>query len=171
LIRVHFNAIWPDLSEALLSEGDSFLKYFGLKHILGSQIGGIGREIGVLFFGDIDVMFDWCSKNRPLAPSRLAELVPIFDNGNTNYGEWHPVAIRILNEFGGLQEVLSSLGSNMGSFSWTGSAVPFLEAKLQLFFKLEEHPIELVRSWAVANQGYLREEIERERNRDAELFS
>jgi hypothetical protein len=167
---VHFNSIWPDLSEALLSKEESYITFYGLKHILGSHIGGVGRTIGVLFEGDIDAIFKWCHENKPLAPARIAELTPIFINNNTDYSEWHPVALRLLNDFGDIKEVLSSLSSNMGTYSWTGSVVPFLEAKKELFRQISDHSIEEVRNWATAYIAYLDKDIEREKNRDAESF-
>lgn len=170
LMKVHFNAIWPDLSEALLSKEENYLTFFSLKHILGSHIGGVGRTEGVLFIGNIDEIFKWCGENAPLAPSRLAELTPIFNNYNTDYSEWHPVTLRLLNEFGNINEVLNGLSANMGTYSWTGSLVPYLESKRELFKKILSHPREEVRNWAQSYINYLDKEIEAEKNRDAESF-
>lgn len=170
LLKVHFNSIWPALSDALLSSEEKYIRFYGLKHILGSHIGGVGRSVGVLFDGDIDSIFNWCADNKPLAPSRLAELTPIFDNNNTDYAKWHPVALRLIDEFGDIKEVLSHLNSNMGTYSWTGSVVPFLESKKELFRQLTNHKTELVREWATSYIGYLDKDIEAEKNRDAEHF-
>lgn len=170
LLKVHFNSIWADLSEALLSSEEKLIRFFGLKHILGSHIGGVGRSVGVLFDGDIDSIFNWCADNKPLAPSRLAELTPIFDNNNTDYAKWHPVAIRLIDEYGDIKEVLNHLSSNMGTYSWSGSVVPFLESKRELFKQLSNHKIESVREWAGLYIGYLEKDIERENDRDAEHF-
>jgi hypothetical protein len=170
LLKVHFNSIWPDLSDALLSSEEKYIRFYGLKHILGSRIGGVGRSVGVLFDGDIDSIFNWCSDNKPLAPSRLAELTPIFDNKNTDYAKWHPVAHKLIDEYGDINEVLSHLNSNMGTYSWTGSVVPFLESKKELFKQLTNHKTELVREWATSYIGYLDKDIEAEKNRDAEHF-
>jgi len=170
LMKVHFNSIWKELSTALLSTEEDYIKFYGLKHILGSRIGGVGRSVGVLFEGDINSIFKWCENNRPLAPSRLAELTPIFDNNNTDYAKWHPIALRLIDEYGDIKEVLSNLSSNMGTYSWTGSVVPFLESKKELFKQLIDHRIEKVREWASSYIGYLDKDIEREKNRDAEHF-
>lgn len=170
LLKVHFNSIWPDLSDALLSSEENYIRFYGLKHILGSHIGGVGRSVGVLFDGNIDSIFNWCEDKKPLAPSRLAELIPIFDNNNTDYAKWHPVALRLINEYGDIKEVLSNLSSNMGTYSWTGSIVPFLESKKELFRQLSNHKTDLVKEWATSYLGYLEKDIERERNRDEEHF-
>jgi hypothetical protein len=170
LLKVHFNSIWKDLSESLLSTDEDYIKFYGLKHILGSHIGGVGRSVGVLFEGDLNSIFSWCEQNIPLAPSRLAELTPIFDNNNTDFQKWHPVALRLIDEFGDIKEVLSHLSSNMGTYSWSGSVVPFLESKKELFKQISDHKTESVRDWANSYIGYLNKDIEREQNRDAENF-
>lgn len=170
LLKVHFNSIWKDLSEALLSKDEDYIKFYGLKHILGSHIRGVGRSVGVLFEGDLNSIFSWCEHNKPLAPSRLAELTPIFANNNTDYQKWHPVALRLIDEFGDIKEVLSHLSSNMGTYSWSGSVVPFLESKKELFKQISDHKIESVKDWANSYIGYLDKDIEREKNRDAEHF-
>ena len=170
LLKVHFNLIWPSLSEALLSQEEKYITFYGLKHIIGSHIGGVGRSVGILFEGDIEAIFKWCHEKKPLAPARLAELTPIFDNDNTDYTKWHPIALRLINEFGEIVEVLSNLSSNMGTYSWIGSVVPLLESKKELFKSIVNHEKEEVRNWANSYLNYLDKDIERERNRDEESF-
>jgi len=168
LIKNYLEPIWPDLSKAILSEKEEYMKFYGLKHILGSHIGGVGRSVGVLFEGDMNFIFEWCRKNVPLAPTRIAELTPIFDNKNTNEQNWHPVAKRLIDEFGNIESVLSHLGTNMGNYSWIGSVVPLLESEKKLFESLLNHSIDLVSTWAKRNIMYLGEEIKAEKNRDEE---
>lgn len=170
LMKDHFVSVWPDLSKALLFKEKDYLTYYGLKHILGSHIGGVGRLVGILFDGDIEIIFNWCDKEKPLAPARVSELAPIFNGNNSNYSEWHPIALRLINEYGDITDVLRSLSSNMGTYSWTGSIVALLEAKKKLFETLIEHPIDNVRKWALSNISYLEKDIEVEKNRDAEYF-
>lgn len=166
----HFYDVWPVLSNALLSVNEDYIKFYGLKNILGSHIGGVGRKVGVLFTGDIEAIFDWCRINKPLAPARLAELVPIFGGSNDNYQEWNSLALKLINEFGNIKEVLINLNANMGTFSWSGSVVPLLEAKKNLFKKLITHELESVANWAKQNIINLDEEIKEERRRDEEFY-
>lgn len=169
LIKKHFSSVWPYLSEALISDNKDYIKFYGLKDILGSHIGGIGLNVGILFEGDISKIFDWCDRNKSIAPERLASLVPIFAGNNNDYSNWHPIALRLIDEFGDINEVLTNLGANMGSFSWTGSIVPLLEGREFLFNKLVDHKIEAVSNWAKVNLSYLEKEINREKNRDEEM--
>lgn len=170
LIKIHFESIWSDLSRALLANDDDYVKFYGLKHILGSHIGGVGRSVGILFDGDIELIFEWCSSNQPLAPARLAELVPIYGNNNNDYSTWHPIAKRLIDEYGNIEDVLRNLSANMGTYSWVGSMVPLLEAKKELFMSIENHNIRLVAEWAMMYLSYSDEEIKKEKNRDAERY-
>ena len=166
LMEHHFGVIWEDLSNGLLASGDNYITFYGLKHILGSHIGGIGPTVGILFDGDIDAIFKWAREHSPLAPERLALLVPIFNESVKD--EWHPIARRLIDEFGEIQEVIRHLSANMGTFSWSGSIVPLLESKKKLFQSLVDHPKEQIRNWATSALGSIDKSIEQERNRDEE---
>jgi hypothetical protein len=168
MIKRYFGAIWPDLSKALLSKNTDYRLFYNLKNLLGSQIGGVYRKMGVLFYGDLENIFRWCEINRPTAPARLAEMVPIFADDNKNYEQWHPITLRLLQEFGNIKEVLDNLSSNMGSYSWVGSLVPLLGAKKTLFEKLLSHEVPAVKNWATMYIEYLERQIESEKNSDAE---
>lgn len=170
LLTVHFETIWPHLSKALLFEGEDYIKFYSLKNILGAEIGGISSSKGVLFLGDIDAIFKWSQNNVPLAPTRLAELVPIFGNNNDDYHSWHPISTRLINEFGNIEAVLQSISTNMGNYSWTGSIVPLLESKKILFESISNHQLLSVSEWARKQIAYLDAEIKQEKNRDAEMY-
>jgi hypothetical protein len=167
LIKKYFNEIWRFLSEALLFNDEKYVIFYGLKDIFGSYMGSaINREVGILFDGNnTDTIFKWCKENKPLAPCRLAELVPIFEESN-----WHPITRKLIDEFGNIPEVLTNISCNMDNFSWTGSVIPLLESKKKLFESISCHSIVEVRDWANKNLQYLDKEIENEKNRDAEMF-
>jgi hypothetical protein len=190
LLQKHFTAVWPELAVALLGQQEEYIKFYGFKHILGSGIGRASRSVGVLLSGDMDAVFAWCRANQPLAPARLAELVPIFADqqySGPSYSHpvrsetaaeakqlrltaWHPVTRRLLDEFGELPEVLSGLSVNLGNYSWTGSLVPLLKARHRLFHALLDHPLPSVAAWARLNLQQLAVEIEGEQTRDDEPY-
>lgn len=111
-------------------------------------------------------IFDWCKNNNPLAPTRLAEQVPIFEENAT----WQPIAFRLINEFGDIQDVLNNLDTNMGTFSWVGSIVPLLESQKEIFVQNQSHPIGNVSQWANLHLEYINKRIKDEKNRDEEIF-
>jgi len=170
LVKKYFKSIWPILSQILLSKDEDYVKYWGLKHIFGSHIGGVGRSASLLLDGDIEEIFKWCHDNKPLAPIRISGLLPIYGNNNQDFTQWNPIAKRLIDEFGDIQEVLNELSCNMGSFSWTGSVVPLLESKKNLFEFILDHPISQVSEWARQKIQYTEKEIENEKNRDIEAF-
>lgn len=163
LITKYFEEIWEDLSKALMSDGDDYFVYYHYQHLLGSHIGGVSNQVGILFSGNIEMIFDWCKKYPTKAPVRLASMVPIFE------GElFHPIAKRLIDEFGENHEVLANLGSNMGTYSWVGSTIPLLESKKKLFTSLLNHSILEVVDWAKRYIYYTDREIESERQREEE---
>lgn len=171
LISDYFNDIWQELSVYLLSEDVEYIRFFGLKNILGSSINSSVRAgIGLLFKGDIDKIFNWAKKYPDLAPERLAQLIPIFAGNNDKFDELHPIAIRLLNEFGNCKNVLDSFGANMGTFSWIGSAVPILKSKKEVFKSLKNHNIPEIREWANYRYSIIDKEIQYEEKRDEERF-
>lgn len=166
LISIHFSAIWDNLSKALITQ--EYVKFYCLKNIFGSEINSYSRNpVSVLFKGNIEEIFKWCEENKPLAPQRLAELVPIFSE-NEEKSTWHPLSRRLIDDWGNIDEVLTNIDANMGSFSWTGSIVPYLESQRDLFIELENHPIDKVVIWAKNNIDGLNKSIKREQDRDDE---
>ena len=170
LVKKHFQSVWAGISQALIAENEGFAKYWGLKHIFGSHIGGVGRSTSILFDGDVEEIFKWCHNNKPLAPIRIAGLVPIYNDNTQDFTQWSPISKRLIDEFGDNQKMLDELSCNMGSFSWTGSTVPLYKSQKNLFESISNHSIPQVSEWASRNLQYIEKTIENEMNRDAEEF-
>jgi hypothetical protein len=163
LLTKYFDAIWSDLSNALLSEDEDYLVFYHLQSLLGSHIGGVSNQVGILFSGNIDSIFDWCKKNPIEAPKRLALMVPIFEEQG-----FHHITKKLIDDFGDNQELLDNLSCNMGSFSWVGSVIPLLDNKIKLFKSLFDHPIARVVEWAKRNVYYLEKDIQNEIQKEEE---
>ena len=163
LIVNYFNEIWQDLSDALLADKEDYMIYYQLKNLLGSHIGDSHNQIGILFFGNIDKIFDWCKENQLEAPARLALMVPIYEGD-----EIHSITKRLIDEFGDKPYVLENLASNMGTFSWVGSTIPLLNRKRKIFESLIKHENNFVSEWAERYLKYTDQEILREIQREEE---
>lgn len=169
LISKYFDHIWSDLSVGLLGKDELYVKFYGLKNILGSSNGHYAHSNGTLFRGKLDVIFCWCNENEPLAPSRIASLTPIFAEGKNEQNPlWHPVARLIIDKYGMYDDVLSELNSNIGTFSWSGSLIPYLKMEMKLMEEIQAHPIQQVADWAKSQILYLQRRMNYERDRDAE---
>lgn len=170
MLRDYFNFVWQEISVALVGVDEDYARFYGLKHILESSIGGVGREIGVVVEGNMEVIFAWAKENSPIAPARLAELFPIFGarTEKDNKSTWHPLSKKLIDDFGSIEEVLSNLDSNMNSFSWTGSVIPYLRWQIDLMEALLNHKNIEVQKWANRKIEYLNKQIVFEQNRDEE---
>jgi hypothetical protein len=168
----YFVTIWPDLSKALLSENENYITYYNLHNILGSHIGSIGNDIGILFNNHLDQIFEWAKSVRGIAPLRLAHMTPIYDynEGNVLVPTCHPFTKKLIDEFGNDDGFLEDLSANMGTYSWTGSVVPLLQAEKKIIEELIYHELDKVRNWAIKRLQYIDEAIRQESNLDVELY-
>jgi hypothetical protein len=81
---------------------------------------------------------------------------------------WHPFGLRLLDEFGNLEEVRASLSSNIFSFSSSGSRIPYYERRITLLEELLEQDIPAVRQWASKEISRYEKTIEQERQEEQE---
>ena len=172
LIKYHFDVVWPYISDVLISSEKDYDRFHALTSIFQSNISTTNNmsNVSVLFSGNIDRIFEWCHDNSPEAPTIIADLAPIFAGNNDDFKNWHPVATRLIDEFGTIRSVLSNISANIGSFSSIGSVVPYLNVQRELFNKLISHPTLEVSEWAKANIGYIEKDIKQERTRDEEEY-
>ena len=108
-----------------------------------------------------EIIFEWCKKNSEKGPRRIANIMPleIETNGTVT---WHPLARKIIDEFGNQQEVLDELSANMGTYGTIGSRVPYLTSLKILVSELRTHTIPEVRKWADSKIKSLEIEIKLE---------
>ncbi|MHC5202166.1 hypothetical protein [Myroides sp. LJL119] len=172
LLSTYFDVVWDELANCLIGIGEDYFIFCAFKQILGAKNRGIqNSSLGLLFEGNnIDAIFKWANKNNEIAPARLAELVPIYDGQNDIYNKLNPIAERLLSEFGEDETVLRSFSINMGSFTWSGSVIPLLEGRREIFEKLSNHEKSSVKNWALNNLRIIEKEIKIEKDRDEEIY-
>lgn len=169
LIKKYGEVIWDDLSHALLTDNENYMIYHCLSRILGS---GIGLGAGPLFMYDDEKLLNWCRQNPTEGPERLAEMVPVYKYATNEAGEtratgFSSVILKLLDEFGSQEEVLSALEGNMNSFSWTGSVIPLYRQKIMALEQLLNHPRAEVVEWAERGIQRANREIEYETKRES----
>lgn len=164
ILKEHFDAIWPDLNQALLSDGENYMTFYNLHEILqASMMANNETPNTIITQENIDEIFDWCKVNPDVAPARLAHILPLYDSK-----EFHPLIMRLLNEFGNQKKVLDTLSARIHSFSWVGSVIPLLENRKKALNILLDHKYKEVALWAEHNIQYFDEEIKREKRKEAE---
>jgi len=163
IITTHFDMFWTLIGPAILNNAT----YFTFKFFLGSNNGEYGHP-GLLAYADEDKLVKWCKDNSPVGPKRIAYMMPVTIPGDRK--TWHPLATKMINEFGDLPGFMNEVGSNIHSFGSVGSQVPYLQDQLVLITKLAEHPSATVKEWVKAESEQLIRRIERTQLDDQSEF-
>ncbi len=163
LLHKYKDTIWPALSSALLAGAEHGVAYSQLRFILGSHI---GFQSGLLInnYGE-DFLLRWCKDNAPIAPQRLASMIPVYrSDGSKRFSD---IMLKLLDLFGDDKEVLSNLSWNMGEFAWTGSVIPLFQTQLAALHELENHKHYTVIRWAKQLIENTEQNIKKETDREA----
>lgn len=163
IISSQFDMFWAIIGPAVLNNAT----YFTFKYFLGSNNGEYGHP-GLLAYADEDKLVKWCKENAPVAPKRIAYMMPVTIPGDRT--TWHPLASKMINEFGDLTGFMNEVGANIHSFGSVGSQVPYLQDQLTLISKLAAHPSVTVREWVKVESEQLVKRIERTKLDDQSEF-
>ena len=169
LLPKYEGVILLDVLNALADDNGTY--WLQMMNKLGSGLTS-GKGEGPLFQCDNDVIKDFCMQHaRTDFPSRLAHMVPVYaynENGNENrFHDFVYWLLDNLDKFKDSKNVLAGLGSNMNSFSWSGSTIPLLERQKKCFTKLLNHKNPLVRDWAKRNVETLEQEIKSDQRKES----
>lgn len=164
LMTNYFNVIWPSLSKALLSDGDQIMTYIHLKDLLGCSFHEDGMPI-IMEGNHFEEMIDWCEKNSDIAPARLASLIPV-----ANGDKFTPEAITLIDKYADKQYVLNEIACTLDSFSSVGSVIPYYEQRERIYSSLLHHKNDTVRRWAQQQVNSCKYMIQKETERETEMF-
>lgn len=154
LFKEYFDECWDIISKPLVSED------WGARHYIENILGpGYEKEKSEALITKIpqEGLLKWCKKNVPYGPATIAHLTPVFasEKGQTS---WHPLARKLIDEFGNIEEVRNKLDSNLWSFSSMGSRAPYYQKRIDLLSELSNHPIKEVCEWAASSVKYFEKE-------------
>jgi hypothetical protein len=154
LLKEYFEACWDIIGRALISKDWSARHY--LEDILGP---GHEEERSKALIAEVpqDELLKWCKKNDPHGPAVIAHLTPIFSSEKEK-ASWHPLARKLIDDFGGIKEVRAELDSNICSFMSWGSRAPYYQKRIDLLSELLLHPIKEVCEWADSSIKYFEKE-------------
>ena len=157
----YFDSVWPVLSKQLVDEGTRII-VFHLKFMFGAMIGGLSG--GVMFSANHDEAYiQWCKDYPEQAPWIMAMYTPVFAGE-----EYHPIVKFLISEYAGNSEVMSTLSSNMNSYSWTGSVVPLYQKRKLCYEKMLPEAGAVAREWIEGQIEKLNQQIAWQAGREAE---
>lgn len=164
LFQEYGKQVWPIFSEAIA--GAEPIKRYKLENMMSERTRP-EEKIGAVLEMPIDYLMEWCRSNPEFAPEFLAKVIPVITKQDDKW-EFHPLARSLIDEFGNDEKVLSAISVNIGTYSWTGSLVPFYQRQEEAFNTIADHENPAVRKWASNNLSFIRGQIEHESRRDQE---
>lgn len=157
--------VWSVFAESI-KEADPIKKYM-LTQLLSSGDKTDKQKESVLAELPDDLLREWCQQEPSTAPEFVAGATEVLMDVGGEY-QISPRARFLLDSFGDDERVLSSLSANIGTFSWTGSLVPYYEKELSAMQTVKEHQNAKVSEWAKRRIDYLNKMINREKLKDEE---
>jgi hypothetical protein len=164
IFQIHGREVWPIFIEAI-KKADPIGKY-RLSELLSADRDDRKKPSVFAELPD-DLLKEWCMQEPDIAPEFVAAATDILTE-NKERSELSARALFLIDNFGDNASVLSALSANMGSFSWTGSLVPYYRRELAALEVLKNHKKASVRDWVNRRTVYLTKMIEREKLRDEE---
>lgn len=165
LLRKHGGDIWHVFAQAI-READA-LQNYKLTQLLGTR-GGEMTDQAVISDLPNEILRQWCNEEGEEAAVFVARTIQVM-NADTN-GIFHLAgeAQFLLDAFGSSTKVLNSLDANFGTFSWSGSLVPYFERQRDVLLPYLDHANQTVRSWVAGRLDYINRTISDEKSRDME---
>ena len=159
---------WSLIGQAIVSDRK---RAWQLEYVLGSSFSFDNEANPAILRLPEEVLFAWCHAHPDTAPAFAAAVLPVLapQPSESPHHGLHPVTARLLDSFGDRQPVLDALASNISTFGWTGSVVPYFaryEEPLQALF--DHHQVR-VRLWARRMLKQVRSEMDRYRKEDDEF--
>ncbi|WP_062353811.1 hypothetical protein [Bacillus kwashiorkori] len=154
---------WPVLSGALLSSDKTVV--YNVIEILEPSM--ITEETWLLEKIPKEILEKWC-KVHENGPEILSAIVPVMADRDEQRVNIHPLSKYLVFEHGYSDRVLSNISRRLGTFSWSGSLIPFYTEQLSIFKSFKNHKLENVRVWAHAHIEGLTKQIDLERQREEE---
>jgi transcriptional regulator with XRE-family HTH domain len=146
LLREFPEIVWPLIGQAIGAEPKSA---WHLQLLLGDTYSFGANPSPPLLQLPEGTLFAWCHAYPGTAPAFVATIVPILTTRNAAENpQLHPVVGRLLDEFGGREDVQKALVRNMHTFGWTGSRTTYFELFRKPLSELTSHKDPAVRRWA-----------------------
>lgn len=165
LLETYPTVVWPLTRQALETSGP-----LGEWHVLTlfkrSMVMRDSPESAFELVPDADLK-QWFVEKPEIAPRLVGRSITLFKFDGTSLAI-EPLAEYIVDEFGQDERVLGALSANLGSFAWSGSAVPAYEQRLMFALHFSNHKTPTVKRWACELVSSFESTIRNQRKRDEE---
>ena len=158
--------VWPPLGQAMVQDRT---KAWQIEHVLGDSFSFAEKKPAILSVPE-DILFAWCHAHPDVAPAFLAKVVPVLTSRKPDAANraFHPIMMRILDEFGDRDDVRHAVEANMHTFGWSGSLTTYYALYEQPLASLGEHPIGAVRRWVQLMLAQMRKNFASAKRQDDE---
>lgn len=174
VIQRIFELYGKEVIEDLIKEAKNsdYSERFYLLQLLDSDNIFDRRKAGVISSLPEQVLIDWCKSDPDFAPEFLASATNIVteidvENGKTEY-QFSSMAKYLFDNFGSNEKVLNAISSNLSSFGWMGSVIPYYKKELTVVKTLLSHQNSKVKQWADDRVDYLESLISKAQVREQE---
>ena len=158
--------VWPLIGNSIVSDRK---QTWILQSILGEKRQENKSHPPILKLPE-ETLFAWCRAHLEQAPAFLARIIPVLADYRRDAPErrLHPVASRMLEEFGDRDDVLNALSGNIYTVIGWGSMTTYFEFYQEPLLRLRNHSRPEVQRWADRTLRGLRESVNQERIREDE---
>jgi hypothetical protein len=159
--------VWPPFGQAIVKDP---VMAWRVERALGDSFSFTGEKKPPILHVPEDILFTWAHANPDSGPAFLARVLPMLTTPKTDTTErtFHPLVMRLLNEFGDRDDVRHHLVLNMHTFGWMGSLTTYYALYEQPLRSLSEHSIGAVRRWAQVTLTQMRQQIDSAKMQDDE---
>jgi DNA-binding transcriptional regulator YiaG len=158
--------VWPPFGNAIVRDRSTAWR---VEHALGDGFSFSDKKNPAILHMPEDILFTWAHTHPDAAPAFLARVLPVLA---TRAGgverSFHPLTMRLLNEFGERDDVQRCLVQNMHTFGWSGSLTTYYALYEEPLRSLFEHPIGALRRWAKITHAQMRKQVEAAKREDDE---
>lgn len=162
LLPKYQNVILERFFEDIAANDDRMKYYWKIHYSLGS---GFGYGVGPLFKCDYESLKRACIKYPETLPERMAEMCPVVEpdkQPQDTFFWW------LCDNFGDREDMLRGFSSNMGTYSYCGSAsdsfADYIASREDILTPYLRHPNKTVQEWAQRQIYSLRKEVKYERD-------
>ena len=166
MLRNFAPIVWPPLGNAVV-EGPA--RAWRIEHALGDAFSFSGKGNSAILHVPEDILLAWAHATPNAAPAFLARVLPVLTARVEGVEQtFHPLMMRLLNEFGDRDDVRRSLMQNMHTFGWSGSLTTYFSLYEEPLQSLFEHPLGPLRRWAKIAHTQMRHQVESAKRDDDE---